>query len=55
MLGRMTDAAEILVRAVTDPGADKKGRAISSLAWHPDGKRLVYGAEDGQAGILDLP
>lgn len=55
MLCRMTDAAEILVRAVDDPGADKKGRAISSLAWHPEGKRLVYGAQDGQAGVLDLP
>ncbi|MDB5509451.1 MAG: repeat protein [Hyphomicrobiales bacterium] len=52
MICRLTDAAEILVRAIPE---GEKGGAISCLAWSPDGARLVYGAEDGAAGILDLP
>jgi WD40 repeat protein len=52
MICRLTDAAEILVRAIPE---GQKGGAISCLAWSPDGARLVYGAEDGAAGILDLP
>jgi WD40 repeat protein len=54
MICRITDAAEILVRA-TPELADAKDRAISCLAWSADGGRLLYGAEDGSAGVLDLP
>jgi len=52
MICRITDAAEILVRSV--PAEDKAG-AISTLSWSSDGGRLLFGAEDGAAGVLDLP
>jgi WD40 repeat protein len=52
MICRITDAAEILVRSV--PEADKAG-AISTLSWSADGGRLLFGAEDGACGVLDLP
>jgi cysteine desulfurase/selenocysteine lyase len=50
---RITDAAEILVRSTTE--SDAKDRAISVLAWSADGGRLLFGAEDGAAGVLDVP
>lgn len=53
MICRVTDAAEILVRSM--PDSDAKDRAISALAWSADGGRLLYGAEDGAAGVLELP
>lgn len=49
LLVRLTDAQELLVRA----GGD--GSPISALAWDKDGKRLIFGAESGAAGVLDLP
>jgi WD40 repeat protein len=49
LLVRLTDAQELLVRA----GGD--GSPISALAWDSDGKRLIFGAESGAAGLLDLP
>ena len=52
MICRITDAAEILVRSVP---AENKASAISTLAWSADGGRLLFGAEDGAAGVLDLP
>jgi len=52
MICRITDAAEILVRSV--PAEDKAG-AISTISWSADGGRLLFGAEDGAAGVLDLP
>jgi WD40 repeat protein len=51
MLCRLTDAAEILVRS-TAAGASA---AVSALAWSGDGRRLLFGTEDGAAGLLDLP
>jgi WD40 repeat protein len=51
MLCRLTDAAEILVRST----GETKAGAIGALAWSGDGKRLVFGAEDGSTGLLDLP
>jgi WD40 repeat protein len=53
MICRITDAAEILVRSTQD--SDAKDRAISVLAWSADGGRLLFGAEDGAAGVLDVP
>jgi len=50
MLFRLSDGAELLVRRHEDRGAP-----ISALAWNSDGKRLIFGAEDGAAGVLDLP
>jgi WD40 repeat protein len=53
MICRITDGAEILVRSTTE--SDAKDRAVSVLAWSADGGRLLYGAEDGAAGVLDVP
>jgi hypothetical protein len=55
MLCRMQDAAEILVRSTDQEEPPRKGRGISALCWSQDGKRLAYGAEDGAAGVLQLP
>jgi YD repeat-containing protein len=49
LLIRLTDASELLVRR-TSPGSE-----ISALAWDEAGRRLAFGAEDGQAGVLALP
>jgi WD40 repeat protein len=50
LLCRIPDAAEILVRAAPEGRA-----AISALAWDHAGGRLLFGAADGTAGILDMP
>jgi WD40 repeat protein len=50
LLCRIPDGAEILVRA-----APEGGRAISALAWEDTGRRLLFGAADGAAGLLDMP
>ncbi|MGA7383874.1 MAG: WD40 repeat domain-containing protein [Methylocella sp.] len=50
LLCRIPDGAEILVRA-----APADGRAISALAWDDTGRRLLFGAADGAAGLLDKP
>jgi WD40 repeat protein len=50
LLCRIPDGAEILVRA-----APEGGRAISALAWDHPGGRLLFGAADGTAGLLDMP
>lgn len=52
MLARLTDAAELLVRA---PPRDLNARAITTMCWDRDGKRLSFGADDGAAGLLSLP
>ena len=51
LLTRLSDGSELLVRQT----GDTKGGAISALAWNEDGRKLVFGAEDGAAGVLDLP
>lgn len=51
MICRLTDGAEILVRSIDE----KSAGAIKALAWSPDGRRLLFGAADGAAGVLDLP
>ena len=53
LICRVTDSAEILVRHTSE--SDARDRAISVLAWSADGGRLVFGAEDGAAGVLDVP
>jgi WD40 repeat protein len=50
LLCRIPDGAEILVRA-----SPEGGRAISALAWDDTGRRLLFGAADGTAGVLDMP
>jgi WD40 repeat protein len=47
LLVRIEDGAEIL--------AKKPGEvAVTALAWSPDGTLLAFGAENGEAGIIDL-
>jgi WD40 repeat protein len=46
LLARIDDGAEILAR--------RKGAAVSALAWSADGSKLAFGAEDGEAGVVDL-
>jgi WD40 repeat protein len=50
LLCRIPDGAEILVRA-----APQGGRAISALGWDHAGGRLLFGAADGAAGLLNMP
>jgi WD40 repeat protein len=47
LLVRLEDGAEILAR---NPGS----AAVSALAWDAGGAALAFGAEDGEAGILNL-
>lgn len=49
LLIRLADASELLVRSAA------KDSGITALAWDKPGKRLAFGSEDGQAGILTLP
>jgi WD40 repeat protein len=48
LLCRLMDAAEILIRP---PG----GGPVSALSWNADGARLLFGLENGEAGLLNLP
>lgn len=49
LLVRLTDASELLVRNAAPGGA------ITSLAWDGTGNRVVFGTDDGKAGLLTLP
>lgn len=48
LLCRLSDGAELLV----SPSAEA---AISALSWDGAGQRLLFGAEDGTAGLLTMP
>lgn len=52
MISRITDGSELLVRR---PADDPKNARISALAWDAKGARLIFGAENGDAGLLTLP
>ena len=47
LMARHTDGAEVMLRR---PGRG----AVTSLAWHPDGTRLAFGTQAGEAGTIDL-
>jgi WD40 repeat protein len=49
-LVRLTDASELMVRL---PARDQK--AITTLCWDQEGRRLAIGGADGYAGVLTLP
>jgi WD40 repeat protein len=49
MLLRMTDASELVARHAT------RGSAVTALGWDKTGKHLLFGCEDGAAGLLALP
>ncbi len=56
LMCRIEDGAELLVRQRDDDGQGGRIRpAISALCWDGDGKRLLFGAENGEAGLLTLP
>lgn len=50
LLIRLTDAAELLVRAPTAPGDE-----VTALAWDKSGRRLLLGTAEGAAAMLTLP
>ncbi|MBL8590868.1 MAG: WD40 repeat domain-containing protein [Methylobacteriaceae bacterium] len=52
ILSRLTDASELPVRA---PAQENRAGAITALAWDAKGRRLLFGAADGAAGLLTLP
>jgi WD40 repeat protein len=47
LLVRIEDGAEVLARKGT-------GAPITALAWSATGAALAFGAEDGEAGVIDL-
>jgi hypothetical protein len=49
LLIRLTDASELLVRA------PREDSGITAVTWDAKGRRLAFGCEDGQAGVLTLP
>lgn len=49
LMCRISDMSEILVRA-----GDHEPNPVSALAFDRDGKRLLFGTEGGQAGLLNL-
>ncbi len=51
LLCRLTDGAEILVRKPAVEAPD----AVSALVWNDDGRRLMFGTSEGNAGLLDMP
>lgn len=49
MIVRLTDASELLIRAPAEGGA------VTALAWDGTGNRLLFGTDEGAAGVLTLP
>jgi hypothetical protein len=47
LIVRYEDGAEILVRR-------NGGEPVTGLAWNAKGTLLAFGAEDGDAGMLDF-
>jgi predicted O-linked N-acetylglucosamine transferase (SPINDLY family) len=47
LLVRVEDGAEVLAHRPA-------GASITALAWSATGNLLAIGAEDGEAGIIDL-
>ncbi len=51
LLCRLTDGAEILVRKPQSEAHDP----VSTLVWADDGRRLLFGTVEGNAGVLAMP
>jgi hypothetical protein len=47
LVARIADQKEVLLRR---PG---KG-AITSMSWDSEGKRIVFGSETGDCGVIDI-
>ena len=49
MMARISDGAEILLRAPTDTaGSDK----VTAIAWQAAGGAVAFGTQAGKAGLL---
>lgn len=56
LICRIEDGSELLVRQrVEDKNPGRIRPAISALTWDAEGKRLIFGAENGENGLLTLP
>ena len=58
LFSRIADGAGLLVRKGLDENETAPARAkpvVSALAWDAPGKRLLFGLETGEAGLLPLP
>ena len=57
LMVRLDDGAELLVRKGLaegeTPPRDKP--VVSALSWDKDGRRLLFGLQNGEAGLLTLP
>jgi WD40 repeat protein len=51
LLCRLIDAAELLVRKPPSEAHDP----VSALVWEDDGRRLLFGTSEGNAGVLAMP
>lgn len=51
MMARISDGAEILLRAPTNAAG---GDAVRAIAWHPAGGAVVFGTAGGKAGLLSF-
>jgi WD40 repeat protein len=51
LLCRLTDGAEVLVRQPQIEAHDP----VSALVWDHDGRRLLFGTSEGNAGVLAMP
>jgi hypothetical protein len=47
LAARFADSKEVLLRC---PGEG----AVSALAWDRDGRRLAFGSESGDCGVIDI-
>jgi len=60
LMVRLDDGAELLVRAgleagIADGEAPREKPIVSALSWDKEGRRLLYGLETGEVGVLTLP
>ena len=51
LLCRLQDGSEILVRATPEGTSD----AVTALTWDKEGRRMLFGTDQGAAGLLTLP
>lgn len=57
LMVRLDDGAELLVRRGLAEGETppREKPVVSALAWDKDGRRLLFGLQNGEAGLLTLP
>ncbi|MEM7246109.1 MAG: protein kinase [Acidobacteriota bacterium] len=46
---------ELLVRTVLNPPVERESSTITSLAWHPDGRRVAVSHSDHELSLITLP